>query len=206
MDRQTPTTWARSVIAACAIAAVGTAVFGHVLWRWLLDRSFEHSDDVAMWVSTVVAPLPACLALLAVVLTARAPAGTAIAVVAGVIGTIANLGEFRSLIGTEDYLRWLLWAVVLGCALLGADVLAWRLGAFTVATGALAGVVVAVLGTLVRVAVSGFWRTSFSSVFQPTDFWVREYALPALLLVLVGTFAGAMAQRRGVRQETAGVG
>ncbi len=185
---------------------MAVAIFSHVLWRWLMDRSFSHSVDVAIWVGNLVAPIPACLALMAVVLTARAPAGTAIGVGSSLAATIANLGAFHSLMGLQDYLGWLAWAVALGCCLLGADVLAWRLGVFTPASGALAGLLVAALETVVKLAMYGFGAVGLSLADLGAAFWVQEYAVPAVLLVVAGGLGGAVVQRRGVSQETAGRG
>lgn len=207
MTRGPWTTIERSTVAASAIGAVAVALLVPHVWRWLVTASFRHAIEVAEWVTTVLAPLPACLALVAVVLTAR-PVGTAIGVLSAVVLLVANLqglDDFRDLMRVEDYALWLVWSVLLGCALLGADVLAWRLGSFTVVTGAVAGLLVAVLETGVKLSMFAFGPGGLFPEQLPAVFWIREYAVPALMLVLAGGLAGAAARRMGARQETAGL-
>jgi hypothetical protein len=195
-------------MAVCAIGAVGTALFLPYVWRQLLEHPLGGSLESNQWIVAVLGPVPACFALLAVVLTARAPIGTVIAVVSEVVALVANLAgmeAFRSFLGVEDYLTWLLWAVLFGCALLGADALAWRLGSFTVVTGALAGVLVGVLEGLVRLVMFNFDGRGFSVSMLPAEYWIQQHAIPIAMFALVGAVAGVAVQRSGVRQETAGL-
>jgi hypothetical protein len=206
MTRGAWTTTERSLVGACAVGAVATAVVLPVVWRWLLTRPLGHGIEAAQWLNAVVHPVPACLALAAVVLTAR-PVGTVIALVSGLALMVANLQDvqvFGPMLAIQDYLSWVSWSVVLACALLAADVLAWRLDAFTVRTGALAGLAVALLQAAVELALYAFGSEGFPFSFAlPTVFWIQAFALPSIMLVLTGVLGGIAVQGRGTAQGTA---
>ena len=208
MTREAPTPWERRVIAGCAAGAVVLALAGPLLWRWSLNLPFPGSFGSAYWLGTVLADVPACLALAAVVLTARPPVATAIAVVSGLVTVVVNLLGFSTAIvlGAEVYLRWLAWAVVLGCTLLAADGLARRRRHFTPATGALAGALVALAGALVRLAANSFKANPFSAGGLPSEYFLSVYVAPSLMLVAAGTLAGVLGARAGVRQDSAARG
>jgi hypothetical protein len=185
----------RAILGACAGAAVAIALANAVAFQWM------HNN----WVGTAMSALPACLALAAVVLTARAPAATVIGVVAGIVGVVANLAFFDidgSLVPFVDgYLRWVLWAAVVGCSLLVADAMAWRRGRFSAASGAVAGLLVGVVAGVAKLALDLVGPGDLPFHDLPWGYWVQVYVVPTLMLVAAGAVTGAVA----LRQETAGV-
>lgn len=198
MTRGAPTRWDRLVLAVCAFVAAAAVVGVALLWRVAPSSFMLTHVDLVRWVSRAGAQAPACAALAAVVLTGRAFVGVAIAAATAVLAVVfgaASLSGAGLTLGVTDYATWTGWSLLAAGALLAADLLALRLGRFTAGSGAVAGLLVALAAMAIRTVslVAGSGVDVFGLL--PADFWVWEYAVPLVALVLTGLVSGAVAER-----------
>ncbi len=199
--------WDRLVIVMCAFVSVASVVGVALLWRVAPDTLLSTHFELFRWISRAGAVVPPCAALAAVVLTGCAFVGTAIAAGSAVLATVfgaAALSGGGVTLGALDYVTWTGWSLVVAAALLAADLMALRLGRFTPGSGAVAGLLVAgatiVIQLVPLIVGSGLAvLTSF-----PADFWVGQYAVPLVALVLTGLVAGVVTERVAGPQVVSG--
>ncbi|WP_027859921.1 hypothetical protein [Marmoricola sp. URHB0036] len=210
MTRGELTERARTVITVCAVAAVLYAAVTPFVYH-NLTYAFVGIDSISgmLLARAIIVGVPNLLALAAVVISGRPFVGVSIAVasaVAMMAAEVLSLTRAGVSLGPDDWMSLIGGAVVAACALLAADLLVWRRPVDTPLLGAVAGLLVGVLS-----AVISIYQLVLARVVDDVDlfldgYWLREYAVEGLVLVVAGLLAGAVAQRwSGVRQETAGL-
>ena len=199
--------WDRLVIVVCAFVSVASVVGVAMLWRVAPDTLLSTHFELFRWISRAGAVVPPCAALAAVVLTGRAFVGVAIAAGSAVLATVfgaAALSGGGATLGALDYVTWTGWSLVVAAALLAADLMALRLGRFTPGSGAVAGLLVAVATIVIQLVPLIVGSGLAVLTYFAADFWVGEYALPLVALVLTGLVAGVVAERVAGPQVVSG--
>ena len=179
-------------MAGCALVAVVAAILPALL------QDISHTY-LPVFLQVAVGWTPEGAALVAVVLTRVRWVGLAIALAAAVIGVSVGVLPHLvvlSYLWSSDFLSWFAWGLSFPLALLAADLLARRVTGFTVRTGALAGVLVAMAAAVLQ-GLRLVNQTGFDGLQRlPTEYWITRYAAPLLALVLIAAVAGAVAERR----------
>lgn len=196
----------RAVVAACTIGAVGFAFVSPLVFGRVLELRLPGSLSAIDWVRVLIAAVPPCLAIAALVITRREFVAVAIGVTSSVALSVASILQFAGQgvsLRPQDYAGWIGSGVMAACGLVAADLFVWRWGSRTPALGALAGAcggVATILVVAYELLVTGGFH-AFGLV--PAGDWLREFVAPAVLLVVVGAIAGAVAHGLGAPQEAA---
>ena len=186
---------------ACAAVALAAGFGVPLLWSVsisIISRSLG-GLDTAYYGYSALWQISAAAALVAVVLTRIRWVGVSIAVVTSLLTTVVGTAELVVRGGDPEVgavVGWLLVAAVTGTKLLAADLMARRLGHFTALTGALAGVLVGLLGSLITLASNGLGLGGGRLDLLPPAFWISAFVLAPVLLGATGLVAGHFAAQR----------